>query len=125
MIDGTVARKTNTVSEFGAKFDTVADLVFVTVCLFKIIPVMAMDSWTYVWIIFIAIIKIINIVSGYVVQRKFVTVHSVMNKITGALLFALPLTLHLVELKYTVMVVCLAATFAAIQEGHYIRTNKV
>ena len=28
MIDGRVARKTNTVSEFGAKLDTVADFVF-------------------------------------------------------------------------------------------------
>ena len=28
MIDGWVARKTNTVSEFGAKLDTVADFVF-------------------------------------------------------------------------------------------------
>ena len=28
MIDGTVARKTNTVSEFGTKLDTVADFIF-------------------------------------------------------------------------------------------------
>ena len=31
MIDGTIARKTNSASEFGAKLDTVADLVFVAV----------------------------------------------------------------------------------------------
>ena len=31
MIDGTIARKTNTASEFGAKLDTVADLIFYTV----------------------------------------------------------------------------------------------
>ena len=29
MIDGTVARKTGTVSEFGSKLDTVADLILV------------------------------------------------------------------------------------------------
>ena len=28
MVDGTVARKTNSISEFGARFDTVADFVF-------------------------------------------------------------------------------------------------
>ena len=32
MIDGTVARKTNTVSEFGSRLDTVADFIFVMVC---------------------------------------------------------------------------------------------
>ena len=124
MIDGTIARKTNTVSEFGSKFDTVADFVFIAVCLFKLIPVMNIDAWIYFWIIFIAIIKAINVVSGYVMQRKLVAVHSIMNKVTGALLFVLPLTLHVVEFRYSAMVVCLVATFAAIQEGHYIRTNK-
>ena len=40
MIDGTIARKTNTVSEFGSKLDTAADLVFVAVCLIKVLPLL-------------------------------------------------------------------------------------
>ena len=36
MIDGTIARKTNAVTEFGSKLDTVADFVFVAVCLIKL-----------------------------------------------------------------------------------------
>ncbi len=40
MIDGTVARKTGTVSEFGSKLDTVADFVLVVVCLIKLIPIL-------------------------------------------------------------------------------------
>ena len=47
-----------------------------------------------------------------------------MNKVTGGLLFALPLTLRFIDLRYTGAVVCAVATFAAIQEGHYIRTGK-
>ena len=31
MIDGTIARKTNSASEFGSKLDTVADIIFVIV----------------------------------------------------------------------------------------------
>ncbi|MBO5993267.1 MAG: hypothetical protein J6P76_03990, partial [Acidaminococcaceae bacterium] len=38
------------------------------------------------------------------------------------LLFVLPLTVPIVALKYSAPLVCTAATFAAIQEGHYIRT---
>ena len=75
--DGWVARRTNTVSEFGAKVDTFADFVFVIVCLFKLLPVMDISLWLYVWIGVIAFIKIINIVSGYVVQKQFVAIHSV------------------------------------------------
>ena len=124
MMDGWVARKTNTVSDFGSKLDTVADVVFVIVCLIKLLPVMSIPLWLYVWIGIIALIKIINIISGFVVQRRFVAVHSVMNKVTGMLLFALPLTLSFVDLKYSATVVCIIATFAAIQEGHFIRTKK-
>lgn len=123
MIDGWVARKTNTVSDFGSKLDTVADVIFVIVCLVKLLPVMEIPVWLYVWIGIIALIKVINIVSGYVVQKQFVAVHSVMNKVTGVLLFVLPLTLSFVNLKYSATVVCIIATFAAVQEGHFIRTK--
>ena len=122
--DGLVARRTNTVSEFGAKLDTVADVVFVAVCLVKLLPVMDIPVWLYVWIGIIAFIKVINIVSGFVVQKQFVAVHSVMNKVAGLLLFALPLTLSFVDLKYSATVVCAVATFAVVQEGHFIRTKK-
>lgn len=123
MIDGWVARKTNTVSEFGAKLDTVADFVFVVVCLVKLLPIMDFPSWLYIWIGVIALIKIINIVSGYVIQKQFVAIHSLMNKVTGLLLFVLPLTLSFINLRYSAVVVCLVATFAAVQEGHFIRTK--
>ena len=123
MIDGWVARKTNTVSEFGAKLDTIADFVFVVVCLVKLLPIIEIPTWIYVWIGVIALIKVINIVSGFVVQKRFVAVHSVMNKVTGGLLFVLPLTLSFVNIKYSATAVCIVATFAAVQEGHFIRTR--
>ena len=84
MIDGTVARKTGTISEFGSKLDTVADFILVIVCLIKLIPVLNMQPWMYIWIGIVAIIKIINIVSGFVVEKKFVAIHSIMNKVVGS-----------------------------------------
>ena len=124
MIDGTVARKTNTVSEFGSKLDTVADFVFVVVCLIKLLPVMDIPLWLWIWIVIISGIKIINVVSGFICRKNFVAEHTVMNKVTGVLLFLLVLTLKFIELKYNAVAVCTIATFAAIQEGHYIRTKK-
>ena len=40
MLDGFVARKTDTVSTLGARLDTIADFVFVVVCLIKLLPVL-------------------------------------------------------------------------------------
>lgn len=123
VIDGIVARKTDTVSDFGSRLDTIADFVFVVVCLMKMLPVLTISAWLWLWIGVIAIIKVINVISGYIVQKKFVAEHTIMNKVTGAVLFLLPLTLSVVDLKYSGSAVCIIATFAAVQEGHFIRTK--
>ena len=120
MIDGTIARKTNSASELGAKIDTAADLVFVTVSLIKILPTMHIPRWLWIWGIMIAMIKIGNILWENAAEKQFIALHTMMNKITGLLLFLLPLTLSFIELKYSSVVVCSAATFAAVQEGIYI-----
>ena len=93
-------------------------------CLIKLMPVLDIPVWLWVWIAVIALIKIINIISGVVLYKKLTAVHSVMNKVTGALCFLLPLTLSFIELKYSAIVVCSIATFAAIQEGHFIRMER-
>ena len=124
MADGIIARKTNTVSEFGSRFDSIADFVFVAVCLIKILPVLDIPIWLYVWTAVIFFVKIINIISGYVMQKRYVAVHTTMNKATGVLLFMLPLTFTIVPLNYSGIPICSVATFAAIQEGHFIRPGK-
>ena len=123
MIDGTIARKTNTASEFGSRLDTIADMVFVAACMIKLFPVLTIPAWLLIWIGVIAIIKVINILSGYILQKKFVDKHTILNKVTGAALFILPLTLLLIELKYSGGFVCALATLAAVQEGHLIRRD--
>lgn len=123
MIDGTIARKTNSISELGAKIDTAADLIFATVSMIKLLPRIHIPWWLWMWGAVIASIKIGNIIWGYVSEKQFISLHTIMNKITGLLLFLLPLTLSFVELKYYSIAVCSIATFAAIQEGGYIATN--
>ena len=121
MIDGTIARKMNCVSEFGSKLDSIADFIFFIVCLIQLFPIIDIPPWLTLWITIIALIKVINVISGYIVWKKFMTIHSKMNKVTGGLLFILPLTMQLFDLKYSATVVCLFATFSAIQEWNYIR----
>lgn len=123
MIDGTVARMTNTVSEFGAKLDTIADFIFIVACMIKLLPCLSISTFLWIWIGVIAVIKVMNIVYGYKVQKKFVSEHTIMNKLTGAALFVLPLTLSIIDLNYSGSFACAIATFAAVQEGHLIRSK--
>ena len=124
MVDGTIARKTNSTSKFGSQLDTIADLIFVVVSLFKLLPAIHIPQWLWIWGGVIAVIKISNIIWGYVSKKQFISMHTIMNKVTGLLLFLLPLTISFVELKYTAIVVCSVATFSAIQEGYYVRKGR-
>ena len=124
MIDGTIARKTNSTSKFGSQLDTIADLIFIVIALFKLLPIIHISQWLWIWVGVIAVIKISNIIWGYVLKKQFISMHTVMNKLTGLLLFLLPLTIPFWELNYIAIAVCSITTFSAIQEGFYVVTYK-
>ena len=124
MIDGTIARNTNSISKFGSQLDTIADLIFVAVSMIRLLPVIHLPQWLWIWCGMIAIIKIGSIIWGYISKKRFISLHTFMNKTTGLLLFLLPLTISFVEPQYTAIVVCSIATFSAMQEGFYIRSTE-
>ena len=76
-----------------------ADTIFIVVCLIKFLPEIRFPLWIYIWIVVVTIIKIINIILGFMVNKKYPAVHSVMNKITGVILFLLPLTFARIDLR--------------------------
>ena len=123
MIDGVVARRTGTVSEFGSRLDTFAEIVFAAVCLIKLLPALDAPVWLYVWVAVIAFIKFSSIIAGFIRQKQLVSVHSVLNKAAGLLLFVFPLTLAFMDLRCSAAVICMAATAAAIQEGITVWTR--
>ena len=124
MIDGRIARITNSVCQYGSCLDTIADFVFVVVSLIKLLPIIHIQLWLWIWSGVISIIKMSNIVFGYVLKKRIISLHTIMNKVTGLLLFLLPLTMPLADLKYTAVVVCAVATFSAIQEWVYVMHDR-
>lgn len=124
ILDGPIARRTRTASDFGARLDTLADTAFAVACMIRLLPVLDIPAWLWLWIGAIALIKGINLLSGLILQRKLVAKHTLLNKVTGLALFLLPLTLPFADLRYTGSLVCALTTLAAVQEGHLIRTEK-
>ena len=123
MADGYLARKLGCESKTGALLDSLADLVFVVCCCFKLIPALAFPKWLWIWGGVIVAIKVINQISALVMYKKCVFPHTVANKVTGFLLFVgVPLTVFL-ESIVPMVIVAVVATFAAVQEGHFIRTG--
>ena len=124
MADGTITRKTGTTSTFGARLDTVADLLFVAVSLGKLLPVIRVPVWLWVWAGAIAVVKLVNLMGGFLRRKQIPSLHTLMNKVTGLCLFLLPLTVAFVELRYTAPAVCAVATYAAVQEGYCIAAGR-
>ena len=123
MLDGYLARKLGCESKTGALLDSLADLVFVVCCCFKLIPALAFPKWLWIWGGMIVAIKVINQISALAMYKKCLFPHTFANKVTGFLLFVgAPLTVLLGSIV-PMVIIALVATFAAVQEGHFIRTG--
>ena len=71
----------------------------------------------------IALVKVINAICSFVVRHRIEYLHTKANKVTGFLLFIGVMTIgqsYFVPIAW--MIACIAL-FAAIQEGHYIRSK--
>ena len=116
MLDGFIARRLNTESEKGAKLDSIADLIFAVVYAVRILPRLSVPYWIWIWTAVIAVIKIAGIVIAGRKTQKLSIEHSFGNKLTGLLLFLLPLSVYIADVKYTAAIVCAATTVTAIGE---------
>ena len=123
IIDGWLARKLHAESKSGAILDSVSDIVFVACCAISLLSVLEIPMWLWIWAGVIVIIKIVNQISSLVVCKRFCFPHTLANKLTGFLLFLMVPTMFWSMIP--ISIVAAIATFAAVQEGHYIRTKQV
>lgn len=127
VLDGFAARMLHTQSKLGAKLDTAADFVFAAALLIKVLYAVTVPLWLILWVIGIAVIKCINVISGVRRTGHFVAEHTVLNKICGVLLFALPFCIGSFSgrtARAWIILTCAGATAASLQEGCYIRMGK-
>ena len=119
--DGWLARKLKCVTKTGALLDSLADFCFVVCCAWKLLPILELPQWLWLWAGVIVVIKVVNQLSALVMSGRCRFPHTTANKWAGFLLFiAVPIT------SCTVIPIVIAvsvATFAAVQEGHFIRRN--
>lgn len=125
IFDGVVARWLKVETKTGALLDSVADIIFVVCAGYKLCPILMFTSWMWIWTAIIICVKVFNQISALVVYGKPVFPHTLANKITGLILFlSLPLYICF-GWDFPLIMVSAIATFAAVQEGHYIRTKNI
>ena len=98
ILDGFLARKYKITSELGSKIDSIFDMIFVVVSLLKVIPVIEISIQIYIWIAIIVVIKVFNIILGYIQYKKLTLLHTSANKFTGLVLFVIPLIMGFIDI---------------------------
>lgn len=121
MLDGFLARRWGVESKFGARLDSLADFVFVLAVGYKLFPWLKLPATLWMMIGFIALMKVSNAISSYVIKHKIAFLHTKANKLTGFLLFISMMTIGQSYFIPIAWIVACIALFAAIQEGHLIR----
>lgn len=118
ILDGALARKLHCNDEFGARLDSIADIVFYAVTAFKILPVLCSKLTPSIWYIIIAtvIIRIISYTVAAIKYRRFASLHTYMNKLTGFLVFTVPYILFLPFAESDCMIISVVAVIAAMEE---------
>ncbi|MCR4809879.1 MAG: CDP-alcohol phosphatidyltransferase family protein [Prevotella sp.] len=125
MLDGFLARRWGVESKFGARLDSLADFVFVVAVGYKLFPWLKLPAALWMMIGLIALVKISNAVSAYIVRHRIAFLHTKANKLTGFLLFIGMMTIGQSYFILIAWVIACIALFAAIQEGHLIRSKVI
>lgn len=97
ILDGWIARKCGTTSEFGAKLDSIADLMFYAMVIIKLLPVLWKILPVWIWYIVggIVLVRLIAYLTAALKFHRFASLHTRSNKLTGAAVFLLPYFLAL------------------------------
>lgn len=118
--DGYIARRLKVESSFGAKLDSLADLVFFGV-VFAIILFFAdikNDTCILVAIAVIALIRLFNLIVIKVKFRQWSITHTIGNKAAGLLIYAFPIVwgVHASFLREYAYLACTIGALSALEE---------
>ncbi len=117
-LDGTIARATGTASRFGAKLDSVADLMFYAAMLFRILPILWEKLPGGIWyaVGLVLLVRALAYLTAAVKYKCFASLHTWMNKLTGLVLFPVPYILLTKILSGYCAMVCGVALTASAEE---------
>lgn len=117
-LDGWLARIWKVQSDKGAVLDSVADLIFYTVFVIRLFPVLEQElpvwGWCYFWsILFLRFLSYGTVAIKF---RRFAAVHTYCNKMTGVALFCVPYMRFFLNMSQIALIVCTIAFIATIEE---------
>lgn len=95
VLDGWIARMTHTASDFGAKLDSAADLLFYAVMLLRVFPALWYLLPKIIWyLVAVSVaVRIAAYLTAALKYHQFASLHTWLNKLTGLAVFLVPFLL--------------------------------
>ena len=118
VLDGWIARRTGTASDFGARLDSAADLLFYAVVLCRLFPILDARMPPEIWYAGggVLLLRLLGYAVAAVRYRRFAALHTKLNKLTGLCVFSIAYLLDSPALVPVCCLICLLAAIAAGQE---------
>ena len=116
MIDGPIARKTNTASGFGSALDGLADMILIFTVLGILIPILPFEIWMFVCVGIVIIIRATAIIIGFKKYNALMLLHTYSSKATSLMLAAFPIYLGFIGMRISFGIIAVMAILSAFDE---------
>lgn len=118
ILDGWLARKKGIATDFGARLDSIADLMFYGVVLLRLFPVLWQTLPVAIWyaVAVIFLVRLAAYAVAAVKYHRFASLHTWLNKLTGIGVFLLPYVLAVSTGIVYSWAVCILAFSASLEE---------
>ena len=124
ILDGFVARSMKQESEFGAKLDSIADIIFLSSIIIALTPIIKIPSYVWICIAIVTFIRILAYLIGLKKFSTFTSLHTYTNKLTGLLLFITPVFYVIFNFNITAIILSTSAILSSIEELIIIISTK-
>ena len=124
MIDGTLARKLNSGSTFGANLDGAADFIFAFIGLYILLPIVDFPAWATPVVLSILGIRIISLIIAGIRFKQLVILHTIGNKIVVTIAWLLFIFYMFMDVDIILIVGCVVAFFAFTEDLIINSTSK-
>lgn len=118
ILDGFIARTFKCSSDFGSILDSVSDILFYAVMLYKILPILyaILPLWTWIFVACVIFVRLNAYMVAAIKYKRFASVHTYLNKLTGLAIFLIPYFLGLpIAVGYCIFATIVAAV-ASVEE---------
>lgn len=118
VLDGLIARKLGCESDFGAKLDSIADIVFYSIVVFIFLKLYSsiLEGPHQVALIVIISTRLINILLTKLKYKRVVFIHTLANKTSGIIVYFIPIVFLFVHDGIVLWIILIFIFITAIEE---------